>query len=149
MEDDFRNDLLRLENQLCFKLYQTSRNMTRRYQPLLDEFDLTYPQYIVLLVLFQQKSIEFRELSEIVDLRKATLTPIINRLELRELISKEILEEDKRRFNVVLTSKGEELKKSIIKVPISLYDELRIEEKNYRVMMSELSELLEKLNYKE
>lgn len=145
MDKNIVEELLRLENQLCFKLYQTSRNMTRKYQPLLDKFDLTYPQYIVLLVLFEHKQVEFKELSEIVDLRKATLTPIINRLELRGIVTKESLPLDKRTFNVVLTKKGLELQNSIIEVPINLNNELNITFENYKELMKELDILLEKL----
>lgn len=139
------DEILKLDRQLCFKLYKTSRNMTRAYQPLLDEFELTYPQYIVLLVLFEEHTISFNALSQKVDLRKPTLTPIVNRLVARGILTKSHDQSDKRTVILALTEQGYTLKSNIIKVPITLYKDMKIEMEHYTKLMKELDGLLELL----
>lgn len=135
------NPLLKLNNQLCFRLYSVSRNMTRLYKPFLDQFHLTYPQYIVMLVLFEQRNIDFKELSEVVDLRTATLTPIINKLVEIGYVEKHKNTSDSRRFDVVLSDKGKELQNKIVSVPLSMAEKLPITEDMYHVLVKELDML--------
>ena len=139
-------ELLKLDNQLCFRLYAVSRKMTRLYQPLLDEFQLTYPQYIIMLVLFEHRTLDFKDLSTIVDLKTGTLTPIIQNLEKAGYHKRVKIKEDARKINVVLTKKGEQLHEQIISVPISLASQLEISEEMYRVLVKELDDLALILN---
>jgi DNA-binding MarR family transcriptional regulator len=83
-----KDSILSIDKQLCFRLYAVSREMTKAYEPWLKKFNLTYPQYIVMLVLFEHKRIDFSELSKTVQLKTGTLTPIVNKL--KEIISKVI-----------------------------------------------------------
>jgi DNA-binding MarR family transcriptional regulator len=138
-------DPLKLEYQLCFRLYAASRNMTRIYQPILDRHGITYPQYIVLLILFEHESIDFKELSQMVDLKTGTLTPIIQKLEEYGFITKEKNPKDGRRINVDLTSKGKELKQELAHVPIDLASKIGLEKERYFTLTTELDNLLNKL----
>ena len=145
-EGDFMyEDILKLDKQLCFRLYQVSRNMTRVYQPFLDKFDLTYPQYIVMLVLFEHKVLDFKKLSELVDLTTGTLTPIIQKLEQMGYVQKTTNPTDKRRLNVILTEKGQELNTEVIEVPLGVAGKLPITEEMYSVLVKELDSLSEML----
>lgn len=143
MNNQISDQILELDRQLCFRLYRVSRNMTKVYEPYLKEYDLTYPQYIVMLVLFEEKEIEFTLLSEKVDLSKATLTPIVKRLEAVGYISKAHNKDDKRKIIVSLSDKGVTLKEKIINVPMSMYGALGIERESYYSLVKELDSLLE------
>jgi len=132
------DDILKLDQQLCFRLYQVSRNMTRVYQPFLEKFDLTYPQYIVMLVLFEHKVVDFKKLSEIVDLKTGTLTPIVKKLEEIGYVQKTPNAIDKRRLNVILTEKGQVLNEEVIEVPLGVASKLPITLEMYTMLVTEL-----------
>lgn len=136
---------LKLENQLCFRLYVASRNMTRLYQPLLEQYNLTYPQYIVLLALFEQEVIDFKELSKIIDLKTGTLTPILNKIEETGYLKKEKNPTDGRKINVILTPKGIELRNNIIEVPLKLSETLNMSIDSYMSLVTELDDLIQKM----
>lgn len=138
-------DPLRLEHQLCFRLYSASRNMTRVYQPLLEQHGLTYPQYILMMILFEKEAIDFKELSKIIDLTTATLTPIVKKLEADGYLLKEKNPEDGRKINVLLTDKGRDLKDELYHVPMALAQQLGLEVEHYRTLVEELDILLDKL----
>lgn len=135
------NEILNLDKQLCFRLYAVSRKMTRLYKPLLDKFNLTYPQYIVMLVVFEYKTIDFNELSKIVELKTGTLTPIINKLNTIGYIDKVKNIDDHRKVFINITEKGLALKEHIIEVPISLGTDLEISEEMYLILTRELDML--------
>ena len=135
------DEILKLDNQLCFRLYAVSRRMTRLYQPFLEKFNLTYPQYIVMLVMFEHKVMDFKKLSEVVDLKTGTLTPIVQRLEDNGFVSRVKNKQDMRKMNVILTEKGMELQKQVIEVPISMAEKLSISEEMYLVLIKELDDL--------
>ena len=136
---------LKLDNQLCFRLYVASRNMTRLYQPLLDKYHLTYPQYIILLALFEQEVFDFKELTKKVDLKPGTLTPIVNKIEEIGYLVKVKNENDARKINVSLTPRGRELREDIIDVPLQLGETLNITIKEYRTLVEELDNLITKM----
>ena len=135
------NELLKLDNQLCFRLYAVSRNMTRLYQPLLEQFSLTYPQYIIMLVMFEHEKLDFKELSTIVDLKTGTLTPILQNLEKLGYIKRQKNKSDHRKINVVITERGRQLEQEIIDVPISMAKDMEISEEMYHVLIKELDDL--------
>jgi len=120
------NDLLKLENQLCFPLYAASRLVTKCYQPLLDELGLTYPQYLVLLVLWETDSVNLKVLSEKLQLQSNTLTPLLKRMEETGLISRTRSEEDERSMIMSLTKKGRLLKQKAPAVQSQLSNNLGI-----------------------
>lgn len=111
------NDLLTLDRQMCFALYSASLAMTKLYKPLLATLGLTYPQYLVMLVLWEQDGITVSGLKERLHLDYGTLTPLVKRLEKRELLSRKRLPEDERQVLIHLTDKGRRLREPARSVP--------------------------------
>lgn len=109
--------MLQLDNQLCFALYSTSLAMTKLYKPLLDELGLTYPQYLAMLVLWEQDGLMVSELGERLYLDSGTLTPLLKRLEASGFISRIRALEDERRVHITLTAAGRKLKAKAAKIP--------------------------------
>ncbi len=112
---------LRLEDQLCFALYAASRAMTAAYQPLLDELDITYPQYLVMLVLWDHDGERVSQIGERLHLDSATLTPLLKRLETRGVIARRRSTIDERVVEVFLTTEGKRLEKRAAGVPSALF----------------------------
>ena len=108
---------LRLKNQLCFPLYAVSNLITRKYKPLLDELDLTYTQYIVMMVLWEEGRVNEKFLCEALCLKTNTLTPLLKKLEDKGYIKKEKDSEDERNLVITLTKSGEALKDMALSVP--------------------------------
>ena len=100
---------LRLEEQLCFALYSASRAVTSAYRPLLDELNLTYPQYLVLLVLWEDDACTIGQLGDRLHLDSGTLSPLIKRLEAAGLVRRQRSNADERRVDVTLTAEGRAL----------------------------------------
>lgn len=117
------DDLLKLDNQLCFQLYSASRLMTKLYQPLLKPLDLTYPQYLVMLVIWEQPighKFTVTELGERLKLDSGTLTPLLKRLEGKHLVQRQRSNEDERQVWIRLSPLGESLKQQAKRVPEKL-----------------------------
>jgi MarR family transcriptional regulator, organic hydroperoxide resistance regulator len=108
---------LLLDNQLCFALYSTSLAMTKLYKPLLEELGLTYPQYLVMLVLWEQDGPMVSELGERLYLDSGTLTPLLKRLEAAGLIARVRDTQDERRVHITLTAAGRKLRARAQKIP--------------------------------
>lgn len=117
MKDD---DRLKLENQLCFPLYAVSKEIIKKYKPYLDKIDLTYTQYIVMLVLFENNSINVKTLGEKLLLDSGTLTPLLKKLEIKGYIKRERMESDERNLNILITQKGIKLKESCLDIPFNV-----------------------------
>ena len=111
------NPAMQLDNQLCFALYSTSLAMTKVYKPLLAEMGLTYPQYVVMLVLWEADGLMVSEIGERLFLDSGTLTPLLKRLEANGLITRVRYTGDERRVHIKLTDGGRALKKSAEKIP--------------------------------
>ena len=111
------SDLLLLDNQMCFALYSASLTMTKVYKPLLQKSGLTYPQYLVMLVLWEQDARSVSELGERVFLDSGTLTPLLKRLETLAYITRTRDVADERRVIVALTAAGRRLQKQSLAVP--------------------------------
>lgn len=119
------DSLLSLDNQFCFALHAASRLIVRAYRPVLRDLDLTYPQYLVLLVLWEWERVKeprptVRELGERLDLDSGTLTPLLRRLEAKQLIARERSQGDERELFVRVTASGSAMKHKACKVPLSL-----------------------------
>lgn len=111
------DQVLRLDNQLCFALYSASLAMTKLYKPLLDELGLTYPQYLALLVLWEQDGVTVSELGERLYLDSGTLTPLLKRMEAAGLLSRLRDATDERRVLIRLTAAGRKLKTRAVRLP--------------------------------
>lgn len=110
-------DVLKLENQLCFPLYACARETIKLYKPYLDELELTYTQYITMMVLWEKKQLSAKELGNILFLDSGTLTPLLKKLESRGLLTRERSKEDERNLTVTITEKGEVLKEKALDIP--------------------------------
>ena len=114
---DTKYDALKIGNQLCFPLYACSREIIKRYKPFLDEIDLTYTQYIAMMVLWEQGSPTVKELGNALYLDSGTLTPLLKKMEAKGLITRRRSEADERSLIVSLTAEGEALKDKALSVP--------------------------------
>jgi len=111
---------LKLENQLCFPLYAASRLVIQEYQPHLEKLGITYPQYLVLMVLWETDSIAVSEITRRLILNTNTITPVLKRMEAQGLITRQRSEEDERKVIVTLTPKGKELQIEAASIPEKL-----------------------------
>lgn len=115
-----RYDCLKLKSQLCFPLYACSKEIIRRYKPFLDEVDLTYTQYITMMALWENKSMNVRELGFSLFLDSGTLTPVLKKLENKGYIERKRSKEDERNLIVSVTDKGWELREKALSIPQSM-----------------------------
>lgn len=115
-------DVLKLENQLCFPLYACSREIVKRYKPFLDEIGLTYTQYIAMMVLWEKKRVNVKELGECLYLDSGTLTPLLKKLEAKGFVTRVRSEKDERNLVVAITDEGEKLKEKAIEIPFRIAD---------------------------
>ncbi len=113
---------LQLDHQLCFALYSASLAMTKLYKPLLDEIGLTYPQYLAMLVLWEEDGLAVSDLGQRLHLDSGTLTPLLKRLESAELLTRLRDVEDERRVLIRLTAAGRKLKARAAGIPACVLD---------------------------
>ena len=134
---------LRLKNQLCFPLYSVSNLIIRNYKPLLDELDLTYTQYIVMMVMWEKEVVNEKELSEAVLLKSNTLTPLIQKLKKKGYVSINKDKKDGRYIVISLTKQGKELKDKAIYVPSSIAKQINLEEEEMIYLYKILYKIME------
>ncbi len=108
---------LLLKNQLCFPLYAASREVVKKYKPYLDKIGLTYTQYIVMLVLWEEEVINVKEMGKLLLLESGPLTPLLKKLETEEIINRTRSNSDERNLEISLTSKGKSLKEKAKTIP--------------------------------
>ena len=111
---------LKLSNQLCFPLYAASKEIVKRYRPFLDEIDLTYTQYIAMMVMWEKEVVSVKELGEKLYLDSGTLTPVLKSLEAKGYIIRKRNDKDERVLDVTLTKEGRFLKDKALKVPAAM-----------------------------
>ena len=120
-------DVLRLDHQLCFPLYACAKEVVRRYKPFLDEIGLTYTQYIAMMVLWEKKQVTVKELGESLFLDSGTLTPLLKKMEQKQLLTRTRSKEDERVLLVTITEEGEALKEKAVNVPTQLMNCITID----------------------
>lgn len=108
---------LKLKNQLCFPLYAAAKEVVRKYKPYLDELDLTYTQYITMMVLWENESMNVKELGSMLYLDSGTLTPLLKKLEAKGYITRTRCKEDERNLIIEITKAGEQLKEKAAYIP--------------------------------
>jgi DNA-binding MarR family transcriptional regulator len=135
-------DQLKLSRQICFPLYSASRLITKAYKPYLDEMEITYPQYLVLLVLWENDSLSVNQITEKLLLNTNTLSPLLKRMEKMELLQRTRSSEDERSVIVQLTEKGRRLKEQAKPIPEKLIKILLTE----NIDISDVIQLKEMLN---
>jgi DNA-binding MarR family transcriptional regulator len=140
-----RPELL-LDNQLCFLVYRLDRAIQARYRPLLDELGITYPQYLVLLALWEHASLGIGQLCELLDLDTGTVSPLVKRMESRGLVKRERSSEDERAVSVSLTPEGRALEARATAVPGALASCLLRDYAEYGKVKASLRELVERMD---
>lgn len=136
---------LHLDQQLCFALYSASLAMTKQYKPLLEPLGLTYPQYLVMLVLWETSPVSVNEVGKRLSLDSGTLTPLLKRLEASGLISRQRDAEDERRVLLSLTPKGQEMKQKALSVPQAIACQVGIGLDDIAALRSTLQKLKEQI----
>lgn len=118
MENNF--DALKIENQLCFPLYACAKGVVKKYKPYLDKLDLTYTQYITMMIMWDKKQINVKHLGECLYLDSGTLTPLLKKLEAKGYIQRARSTKDERNLIISITEKGEALKREAVSIPETL-----------------------------
>lgn len=136
-------DSLLLKNQLCFPLYAVSNKIIRKYKPLLDDLDLTYTQYITMMVLWERKAVNERELCDTLKLQSNTVTPLLQRLKQKGFIKIDKSLNDKRNLVISLTEEGLKLKDKAINVPPSIAVEFNLTNDEVMFLYSVLYKILD------
>jgi MarR family transcriptional regulator, organic hydroperoxide resistance regulator len=140
------DQLLRLDNQICFAVYSASHAFNRVYKPLLDRLGLTYPQYLVMLVLWERDDVAVKEIGERLHLDSGTLTPLLKRLEQAGLIKRTRSAEDERQVLIDLTSPGQALKEKARAVPPSILAASQCSVAELTAVKDEIVALRDRLN---
>ncbi|MDO5291581.1 MAG: MarR family transcriptional regulator [bacterium] len=142
MED--RYDALKLENQICFPLYACSKEIVKRYKPFLEELDLTYTQYITMMVLWEHKQMNVKELGSYLFLDSGTLTPVLKKLEQKGWVQRVRAKEDERVLIVTVTKDGEALKDLAVEIPKKIGSCVKLEQEEaiqlYRLLYKVLEQ---------
>ncbi|MCP5457749.1 MAG: MarR family transcriptional regulator [Thermotogaceae bacterium] len=139
-------ELLKLDNQLCFALYSSSRGVTRLYRPLLSEFGITYPQYLAMLVLWEKEPLTVKELGERLFLDSGTLTPLLKRMEKQGLLKRERSQGDERQVLINLTEEGRKLKDKALAIPLKVADQVNISQSEFISLLTSLKKLMKKID---
>lgn len=134
-----------LDGLLCFSLYSVTNALNRQYRPLLNELDLTYPQFVVLMALFEQDNIPLRDLSEKTLFDSGTLTPLVQKLEAKGFLKRVAVVGDERMKNVVLTEKADALKAQIMGLPDQMRCSMRMNDEELATLRQLARNLLEDL----
>lgn len=139
-------DILKLENQMCFPLYACAKEVVRRYKPFLDELELTYTQYIALMIIWEYRQINVKQLGEYLYLDSGTLTPLLKKLEKRGLVLRERSKEDERNLLVTVTEKGLALRDRAIDVPIKMAQCMNLHIDEVKTLYRLLYKILEQVS---
>lgn len=138
-------DQLKLENQLCFPLYACAKEIVKAYKPFLDDLDLTYTQYITMMVMWEHRELRVKEVGEYLYLDSSTLTPLLKRLEEKGYVTRRRSTEDERDLIVTITKQGEALKEKASGVPLQLAACISLEPQKAQTLYTLLYEVLGKL----
>ncbi len=139
-----KNPLL-LREQMCFALYSTSRAITKKYAELLASLQVTYPQYLTLLTLWENDGMSVNQLAQALEMEGATMTPLVQRMEKLGLVVRERNSDDERRVNVMLTEKGSNLRAKAISVPSAFCSAIGVSDDEAQTMIAELKKIRDRL----
>ncbi len=138
--------MLRLDNQICFAIYSTAHAFNRVYKPMLDRLGLTYPQYLVMLVLWERDDVPVKDIGERLFLDSGTLTPLLKRLEAADLIKRTRSTEDERQVLIALTPQGQALREKARSMPQSILAASACSIGELSAMKNEIVALRDRLN---
>ena len=136
-------DVLKLENQLCFPLYAAAREVIKQYHPLLESLDLTYTQYIAMMVFWQEESISVKDLGKKLFLDSGTLTPVLKSLEAKGFVKRARSLEDERVVIVQITDEGKALREKAVEVPPTVASCIKLEPNEAITLYNLLYKVLE------
>ena len=139
------NSFLTLNKQLCFAIYEASSQMTKLYSNILQPFQLTYPQYLVLLALWEEDGVTVKQLGDTLGIGTGTLTPMLNRMEAQQWLRKERSKQDERRVHLHLEPKAYEQQQLIAEAVSSKVASCHIDQQQYEQLLEQLHMLKEKL----
>ncbi len=142
-------DCLKLENQLCFPLYACSKEIVRKYKPFLDELDLTYTQYITMMVLWDKKQTNVKELGKYLFLDSGTLTPVLKKLEAKGYITRHRSAEDERNLIVKITDRGVKLREKAYTIPEKMGKCVNLNLDDFQTLYTLLYKILNNVNSEE
>ncbi len=143
------DELLKLDNQLCFALYSASLAMTKAYKPLLENLGLTYPQYLVMLILWQQDGITLREIAERMLMDSGALTPVLKRLEQQGLVTRRRVSGNERALEICVTEQGSALKQQAAAVVLQIGSSCALELNELTSLRQQLVQLRKQLTASE
>ncbi len=136
-------DPLLLENQICFPFYVISKEIIRRYTPLLEPLGLTYTQYIAMMILWEYGSMTVKQLGEKMFLDSGTLSPLVRKLESKGLLNKKVDFDDERSKVITLTKRGKDLKEKCAHIPESLAKSVDVSQKEFITLQKTLFSIME------
>ena len=139
-------DSLKLGNQLCFPLYAAAKEITRKYKPYLDKLDLTYTQYICMMVMWEHQSLNVKQLGEYLYLDSGTLTPLLKKLEEKGYIERKKKDSDERNLIITVTDKGLALRDMALSVPQSMGSCISLSSEEAELLYKVLYKILNNLN---
>ena len=142
-------DALRLKNQVCFPLYACSKELIRQYTPYLKKLNLTYTQYIVMMVLWEQETVSSKVLAECVHLDYGTLTPVLKKLEYAGYLTRERAAEDERLLTITLTKAGNALKNDALSIPPAIADCMGLTPEEFQTLYTLTYKALKHMESKE
>lgn len=145
MNNNEKYEMLKLDRQLCFPLYAVSKEIVRKYKPFLDEIDLTYTQYITMMVLWEEREILVKDMGEKLFLDSGTLTPVLNGLEKKGYAVRRRSKTDKRDMYAVITSKGLSLREKAAEIPAKIGACVPLDKEKAMTLYQLLREMMEKL----
>lgn len=138
-------NMLALENQFCFALYSSSLALTKAYKPMLDALGLTYPQYLVMLVLWEQDNVLVKDIGHALFLDSGTLTPLLKRLEANGMLQRHRDEADERQVRITLTPAGKDLRRAALDIPQKILCASGQNKETLMQLRSQLSDLRNEL----
>jgi len=141
--------MFQLEKQLCFVLYEASRATIAIYRPLLEELGITYPQYLVLLILWERGTCSVKEIGQVLHLDSGTLSPLLKRLEAAGLITRQRRTNDERVVDISLTDTGHALQERAASIPKQFVRALDFTFEEYRSLLTQLKQLMARLHTRE
>ncbi len=140
--NDEKYESLKLDRQLCFPLYACSKEIIRKYKPYLDDIDLTYTQYITMMVLWEKKTVNVKTLGECLYLDSGTLTPVLKKLESKGYITRVRSNEDERNLVVSITKEGEDLRDRALDIPESMGSCVKLTPEESKLLYSLLYKII-------
>jgi len=138
-------DKLKLTNQVCFPVYSLAKEIVNRYRPFLEEMGLTYPQYLVMLILWEQSEQTVSELGEKLKLDSGTLTPLLKRLEQKKFVTRTRSAKDERVVKITTTDEGQKLQTKAKEIPQQLAQSMHLEEEDLLMLKNVIENILHKI----